>query len=101
MTSPSPLDRLAGPGNVLAKEPPDAKEFAGLVRSGLARLKDAENDDNSLDSRFDPPYRSGIRRPHPQLRHEAIPGRYGHSSDLLPRPPSEAALKWRGYRRRA
>ena len=33
MTSPSPLERLAGPGNVLAKEPPDAKEFAGLVRN--------------------------------------------------------------------
>src|SRR4051812_43870977 len=49
MTSPSPLERLAGPGNVLAKEPPDAKEFAGLVRSALARLKDAENEANSLD----------------------------------------------------
>lgn len=24
-------------------EPPDAKEFDGLLRSGLARLKDAEN----------------------------------------------------------
>ena len=57
MTSPSPLERLAGPGNVLAKEPPDAKEFAGLVRSALARLKDAENETNSLDSRFDSPYR--------------------------------------------
>ena len=56
MTSPSPLERLAGPGNVLAKEPPDAKEFAGLVRSGLARLKDAENEANSLDSRFDLAY---------------------------------------------
>lgn len=56
MTSPSPLDRLAGPGNVLAKEPPDAKEFAGLVRSGLARLKDAQNEANSLDSRFDLAY---------------------------------------------
>lgn len=31
MTSPSPLERLASPGNVLAKEPPDAREFAGLV----------------------------------------------------------------------
>ena len=39
MTSLSPLERLASPGNVLGKEPPDAKEFAGLVRSGLARLK--------------------------------------------------------------
>ena len=50
MTSPSPLDRLAGPGYVLAKEAPDANEFAGLVHSGLARLKDAENDTNSLES---------------------------------------------------
>src|ERR1700732_4194747 len=56
MTSPSALERLAGPGNVLAKEPPDAKEFAGLVRSGLARLKDTENEANSLDSRFDLAY---------------------------------------------
>jgi predicted nucleotidyltransferase len=48
MTSQSPLDRLAGPGNVLSKEPPDANEFAGLVRSGLARLKDAEKASNSL-----------------------------------------------------
>jgi hypothetical protein len=56
MTSPSPLERLAGPGNVLAKEAPDEKEFDGLVRSGLARLKDAENEANSLDSRFDLAY---------------------------------------------
>ena len=56
MTSQSPLDRLAGPGNVLAKEPPDAKEFAGLVQSGLARLKDAESTSNSLYSRFDLAY---------------------------------------------
>src|SRR5687768_4108442 len=56
MTSPSPLERLAGPGNVLAKEPPDAKEFEGLVRSGLARLKDAQNDANALESRFDLAY---------------------------------------------
>lgn len=56
MTSPSPLERLAGPGNVLAKEPPDAKEFEGLVRSGLARLDDAERESNSLDSRFDLAY---------------------------------------------
>lgn len=56
MTSPSPLERLAGPGNVLAREPPDSREFAGLVRSGGARLKDAGNDANSLDSRFDLAY---------------------------------------------
>jgi len=56
MTSPSPLDRLAGPGNVLSKEAFDAKEFAGLMRSGLARLRDAENASLSLDSRFDLAY---------------------------------------------
>lgn len=56
MTSQSPLDRLAGPGNVLSKEPPDATEFAGLVRSGLARLLDAESASNSLYSRFDLAY---------------------------------------------
>lgn len=52
----SPLERLAGSGGVLAAEPPDAREFTGLLRSGLARLKDAENETNSLDSRFDLAY---------------------------------------------
>ena len=32
------------------------KEFDGLVHSGLARLKDAENEANSLESRFDLAY---------------------------------------------
>src|SRR6185295_17265500 len=56
MTSPSPLERLARTGDVLAQEPADAKEYAGLVASGLARLKDAENETNSLDGRFDLAY---------------------------------------------
>src|SRR5262245_9485910 len=56
MTSPSPLERLAGPGGILAKEAPDAKEFAGLVSSALARLTDAEKAGNSLYSRFDLAY---------------------------------------------
>ena len=37
----SPLELLSGPGKPLRQEPPDAKEFAGLQRSGLARLHDA------------------------------------------------------------
>lgn len=49
----SPLERLTGPGKALAPEPPDAKEFAGLKRSGMARLKDAGNASNSLEGRFD------------------------------------------------
>ena len=72
MTSPSPLDRLAGPGNVLAKEPPDGKEFAGLVRSGLARLKDAENEANSLDSRFDLAYSAAHALSLAALRHHGF-----------------------------
>jgi len=52
----SRLDSLAGPRGTLVREPPDAKEFAGLLRSGLTRLKDAENEANSLDSRFDLAY---------------------------------------------
>lgn len=49
----SPLDRNAGPGKALAKEPPDAAEFEGLKQSALARLTDAERTTNSLASRFD------------------------------------------------
>jgi len=52
----SRLERLAVTGGSLVREPPDAGEFAGLLRSGLARLKDAENEANSLDSRFDLAY---------------------------------------------
>jgi hypothetical protein len=52
----SPLERLTGAGKPLAAEPPDAKEFEGLKRSGLARLKDATNSANALESRFDLAY---------------------------------------------
>lgn len=52
----SPLERLAGPGKSLAAEPPDAKEFASLKRSGMVRLKDAGNSTNSLEGRFDLAY---------------------------------------------
>lgn len=72
MTSPPPLERLAGPGNVLAKEAPDAKEFEGLVRSGLARLTDAERDTNSLDSRFDLAYSAAHALCLASLRHHGF-----------------------------
>lgn len=49
----SPLDALSGPGKSLRAEPPDAQEFAGLKRSGLARLQDASNTALSLEGRFD------------------------------------------------
>lgn len=72
MTSPSPLDRLAGAGNVLAHEAPDAKEFEGLVRSGLARLNDAERESNSLDSRFDLAYSAAHALCLAALRHHGF-----------------------------
>lgn len=52
----SPFENLTGFGKPLKPEPPDAREFAGLIRSGLARLKDAANDSLSLEGRFDLAY---------------------------------------------
>jgi len=69
----SPLENMAGPGKALAKEPPDARELQGLVRSGLARLKDAANPANSIEGRFDLVYNAA------------------HALSL-------AALRWHGYR---
>lgn len=48
----SPLEGLID----LSPEPPDAKEFAGLRKGGLARLKDAANKGLSLEGRFDLAY---------------------------------------------
>lgn len=52
----SPLEALSGPGKSLRPEPPDAAEFAGLKKSGLARLQDASNTSLSLEGRFDLAY---------------------------------------------
>ena len=69
----SPLENLSGPGKPLRREPPDAKEFARLKRSALARLSDAAKSSNSLESRFDLAYNAA------------------HALCL-------AALRWHGYR---
>jgi hypothetical protein len=52
----SAFDNLCGPGKPLKAEPADAKEFAGLLRSGQARLKDAHREGLALESRFDLAY---------------------------------------------
>jgi len=52
----SPLENLCGPGKPLRGEPPDAKEFAGLKRSGHERLADAGKSTVSLGGRFDLAY---------------------------------------------
>lgn len=52
----SPLDNLTGPGKPLKEEKPDNAEIQGLIRTGLARLKDSSNATLSLESRFDLAY---------------------------------------------
>lgn len=70
---PSAFDNLCCPGKPLRPEAPDAVEFAGLKRSGLARLADAENAALAIESRFDLAYNAA------------------HALCL-------AALRWHGYR---
>jgi hypothetical protein len=53
---PSPFENLCGPGKSLRPEPPDVKELAGLVKSGMARLADAGKPELALESRFDLAY---------------------------------------------
>jgi hypothetical protein len=69
----SAFENLTGPGKSLRAEPPDAKEFAGLQRAALARIKDAQNIALSLEGRFDLAYNAA------------------HGLCL-------AALRWHGYR---
>ena len=85
----SPLENLCGPGQSLRREAPDAKEFAGLKQSGLKRLADADNQANSLESRFDLAYnaahalclaalrRSGYRATNRYLVFQVLPHTLG------------------------
>ena len=50
---PSNFENLCGPGKPLRVEPLDAAEYAGLTRSGMTRLADADRAELSLESRFD------------------------------------------------
>ncbi|HEV7425708.1 MAG TPA: hypothetical protein VGQ46_05025 [Thermoanaerobaculia bacterium] len=66
------FDNLVRTGQ-LKREPPAQQELDGLIRSGLARLNDAENVSLSLEGRFDLGYNAA------------------HALSL-------AALRWHGYR---
>lgn len=66
------LENLVRSG-LLNQEPPGREEFEGLLRSAEARLTDAMNPANSVDSRFDLAYNAA------------------HGLAL-------AALRWHGYR---
>jgi hypothetical protein len=65
----SSLENLSGPSQPLRKEAPDAKEFAGLRKSGLKRLVDAGNTANSPESRFDLAYNAAHALCLAALRH--------------------------------
>ncbi len=67
-----PLERLSGPGKALKAESPDAQEFAGLKRSGLARLKDAGNVSLSQEGRFDLGYNAAHALSHAALRYHGF-----------------------------
>lgn len=54
MTSQN-LENLTRTGQ-LKNEPPDQREFDGLVRSARARLKDSRSESLALESRFDLAY---------------------------------------------
>jgi len=69
----SAFENLARLDKALKPEPPDAKEFAGLVGSGQRRLRDARHEGLSLEGRFDLAYNAA------------------HALCL-------AALRWHGYR---
>lgn len=63
----SALENLVGRG--LKVEPPDAGELAALMKSGEARLHDAENPALSLESRFDLAYNAAHAISLAALRH--------------------------------
>jgi hypothetical protein len=65
----SPLENLSGPGKALRREAPNANEFAGLKRSGLTRLADAQRHANSVESRFDLAYNAAHALCLAALRH--------------------------------
>lgn len=69
----SAFENLCGLGKPLKAEPPDAAEFAGLLRTGKRRLDDARQEVLSIESRFDVAYGAA------------------HAFCL-------AALRWHGYR---
>jgi hypothetical protein len=83
------LESLCGPGKSLKAEPPNDNEIAGLLRTGIARLSDAQNTSLALESRFDLAYnaahalclaalrRTGYRSTNRYIVFQAIPHTLG------------------------
>lgn len=85
----SALENLSVSNGPLAAEPPDAKEIAGLIQSGLARLRDSRNHALAPESRFDLAYnaahalclaalrRCGYRAKHRYIVFQSLPHTLG------------------------
>ena len=91
----SQLDNLVRIGHLKA-EPAARVELDGLIRSGAARIKDAENDRLSLESRFDLAYNAAHAFSLAALRY------HGYRSDnrflvfqSLPHTVGLSPQKWR------
>lgn len=56
----------------LKAEPPDAREFSGLLRSGIVRLADAKMEGLSPESRFDLAYNAAHALALAALRHKGF-----------------------------
>ena len=81
----SPLDNLAAT-DALRREPPDAREYEGLVHSGRVRPADAQKPGLALESRFDLAYnalclaalrRHGFRATNRYVVFQALPHTLG------------------------
>jgi hypothetical protein len=93
---PSPeLERLADAGH-LKREPPSGTEFEGLLRSGAARLADAQKQELSAESRFDLAYNAAHALALAALRWHGYraPNRY-LVFQVLPHTLGTAAATWR------
>ena len=90
----SALEKLCGAGKPLSQEPPDKAELDGLMRSGKLRLKDAQNDQISLESRFSLAYsashalclaalrRQGFRAQHRYIVFQVLPHTLGLGPEI-------------------
>lgn len=88
------LENLCGPGKPLKREAPDANEIAGLLRTGVARLRDAQNATLAPESRFDLAYnaahalclaalrRAGYRAGHRYVVFQVLPHTLGLGSEV-------------------
>jgi hypothetical protein len=89
MTS-AELENLARIGK-LKKEPPLLREYEGLLRSADSRLADAENESNSLESRFDLAYGASHALALAALRRAARDRRRRGREEGPGRPPGARA----------